>query len=154
MAGSTTGDATGGIDRVPAAGGSSPESLKNASSEESYDNISLLPGARYVLHGIWDLDTLRKRVVVTELGTGETTDLFAGGFAPRYVSSGHLLVAQEDLLLAMTFDVDTLAVGPRPVLRGLSTDLMESIADYAVAESGALAFLHRRRRTGGLAGPG
>ena len=58
------GDATGGIDRVPAAGGGSPQSLKSASTVESYDNLSLLPGGRYVLQ-VGNLGTSVRRVNVS-----------------------------------------------------------------------------------------
>jgi serine/threonine protein kinase/Tol biopolymer transport system component len=135
-------DATSGIHRVPVAGGSARETLKSASPVEQYNSLSLLPGGRYVLHGIWDYATSRQRVGVTELDSGQTTVLFDGGFDARYVPTGHLLVAQEDLLLAMAFDVETLKVGPPvPVLRGLSTKKEANLADYGVSDSGSLVFL-------------
>jgi Tol biopolymer transport system component len=88
------------------------------------------------------LDRGTDSIVVTAVENGEQTILFEGGFAPRYVPTGHLLVAQEDLLLGMTFDVETLEVGPAvPVLRGLTTDFGEGVADYDVSESGTLVFL-------------
>jgi Tol biopolymer transport system component len=135
-------DATSGIERVQASGGSSPHSLKSPAPGEAYDNPRPLPGGRHVLHAIWQRDQGRPCVAVTAIASGEQTILFEGGFSPRYVPTGHLLVAQEDMLLGMTFDPETLKVGsPVPVLRGLTTDFGEGVADYAVSESGSLTFL-------------
>ncbi len=68
--------------------------------------------------------------------------LFEGGFFARYVPTGHLLVAQEDVLLGMTFDVETLKVGPAvPVVRGLITNADLEFAAYDVSASGSLVYL-------------
>jgi serine/threonine-protein kinase len=134
-------DATTGIDKVAATGGS-PESVKAPSPAEEYAYPQLLPGGRYLLHHIWHKESGRRSIAVTEIATGEQKIVFEGGFAPRYVPTGHLLVAQEDLLLGMTFDLETLEVGaPVPVLRGLATDFGDAMADYAVSESGSLVYI-------------
>jgi hypothetical protein len=81
-------------------------------------------------------------VAVTTIATGEQKVLFERGFAPRYLPTGHLLVAQEDVLLAMTLDLDTLTVGsPVAVLRGLLTSLGPGVAAYAVSDTGVLVHL-------------
>jgi serine/threonine-protein kinase len=134
-------DFTSGIEKVAVSAGS-PQLVKTLEPAKSYGSPQLLPGGRHLLHVVWYMDRASYSVAVTALDTGEQTILFEGGFAPRYVPTGHLLVAQEDLLLGMTFDVDTLEVGPPvPILRGLTTDFGEGVADYAVSDSGSLVFL-------------
>ena len=134
-------DGTGGVNRVAAAGGSPQVLLEPVAGEEHY-SAQYLPGREHLLHQVLLRDHAVSTVVATSVASGERTVLFEGGVAPRYVSSGHLLVVQEDLLLAMTLDARTLEVGrPVPVLRGLSTDVSEDFGDFAVSDSGTLVYL-------------
>ena len=119
-----------------------PSQSRHARLPRQYKYPQLLPGGRYLLHHVSHTEGGRRSIAVTEIATGEQKIVFEGGFAPRYVPTGHLLVAQEDLLLGMTFDLETLKVGPPvPVLRGLATDFGGALADYAVSESGSLVYL-------------
>jgi serine/threonine-protein kinase len=105
-----------------------------------YGSLQPLPGGRHLLCAAFDGSI--STILAVDTATGEQTPLFQGGFSPRYVPTGHLLVAQRNVLLAMTFDTDNLAVGPAiPVLEGLVTIAGTDVAGYAVSDSGALAFV-------------
>ncbi len=112
-----------GILRVSANGGT-PELVITAEAGEQIDTPRLLPDGDSVLISVttasgptrWD----EARIVVHALSTGERTVLFDGGSDARYVSTGHLVYAVGDVLLAVPFDLNRMAVdgGPVPIAQG------------------------------------
>lgn len=107
----------------------------------------VLPGSKAVVFTIVDGPLLSARIWVVNLQTGEMRQLFAeNGFAPRYVSSGHLVFARgpNRELMAVRFDLSALAVvgSPQPVLdvRLFGTGNGGS-TDYAVSETGVLVYM-------------
>jgi Tol biopolymer transport system component len=135
-------DDTGAIGRIAASGDGSPQVMTKPPPSDRHTDPQTLPGGEHILHSVWRGALGQWSIAVTTIATGEQTVLFEKAFAPRYLPTGHLVVGQEDVLLAMTLDLDTLKVGPsEPVLRGLVTDLTTGTAAYAVSDSGVLVYL-------------
>ena len=128
--------------RVPATGGD-PEEL----SKEIIFGPDALPGGRGVLANLSQALTssLRKDqaaiVLITPDGAFRT--LIEGGYAPKYVPSGHLVFMRQGALFAAPFDLERLeAMGPGvQVLPGVSTDSVWARALYDVADDGTLIYL-------------
>jgi hypothetical protein len=132
-------DETGGIRRAAAAGRGAPQSITRPDPDVRNRYPQPLPDGEHILHSVRPQGASLWSVAVTTIASGEQTILFEGAFAPRYLPTGHLLVAQEDVVLGTTLDLDTLEVGPAvPVLDGLVTEADVGIAAYAVSDSGTL----------------
>ena len=130
----------GGIRRVSVDNAGEEEVVTTTTGLATHFSPQLLPGEEYVLHGV--SDGVRSDIAVTSTTTGERTSLLEGAFKPLYVATGHLLVAQPDTLLGMTFDPATLRRGrPVSILKELMTDAGEGLAAYAVSAEGSLAYL-------------
>ncbi len=79
--------------------------------------------------------------MVFDLTDGQTVPLLDGFFFARYVSTGHLILAQATSLFAAPFDPETLEVGtPVKILDGIVTG-RNLYAEYSVSRSGTLAYL-------------
>jgi hypothetical protein len=80
-------------------------------------------------------------VAVLDLKTLERKTLIKGGFAPRYVESGHLVFAQINTLLAVPFDLERLELRgtPRPIQEGVETK-PTAAANYSVSRTGTLVY--------------
>src|SRR5262249_39708542 len=102
------GAGSGGIYRVPAAGGK-PELIVRDPGGVAH-GPQLLPGGRAVLftiaqeNGGWD----DARIVVQSLETGHRDVLITGGTDARYLETGHLLYVSGGTLLAAPFDLRSL----------------------------------------------
>ncbi len=72
----------------------------------------LLPGGEWLLYTLADsIDAWWDAAIIIEsLVTGVQRELFRGGTDARYLSSGHIVYANRDTLLARAFDVDRLEV--------------------------------------------
>jgi serine/threonine-protein kinase len=68
--------------------------------------------------------------------------LLSTGSAARYLTSGYLLYAVEDVLYAVRFNLQTLEAsgGPVSVLSGVRRSLNTGIANYEVADDGTLFY--------------
>ena len=80
--------------------------------------------------------------------TGERRVLIEGGSDARYVSTGHLVYALGQTLLAVPFDRERLEVtgGPVPVLEGvmrpnIGTVVGTGVAQFSFSANGSLVFL-------------
>jgi serine/threonine-protein kinase len=131
-----------GIKRVAASGGT-PELVSAARPGEAMALPQLLPDGRTLLYtvarGRWN----GAQIVVQRIGSEERTVLVSGGFAARYVRSGHVLYVADDKLMALRFDAAALKpVGePRPVLDGVHGSSVSGAAPFDVAENGTLAYV-------------
>ena len=107
-----------GIWRVPANGGT-PELIVEAGEGEAFHGPQLLPGETWVLFTVttaqgesrWD----EAEIVIQSLESGERRVLWRGGSDARYLQTGHLVYALEDVLFAIPFDIDNLEVTGGPV---------------------------------------
>ena len=98
----------------------------------------MLPGGSSVLFCRSLTWPVSGEVVVHSLESGEQKVLFAG-FGARYVSTGHIVYAVDDVLFAVPFDLDTLEVVGGPVAMG--EGVRAEPPQYAVSDSGSLVFV-------------
>ena len=127
-----------GLMRVPAAGGT-PQSLTTVNTkngESSHSRPQFLPGGYAILFTIGGDSADSSRIAMLDLKTGAYRVLVNGGFAGRYVPSGHLVYARGGILFAIPFDVKRLTV------TGSETPVVESVYSehYAFSDSSLLVF--------------
>ena len=102
-----------GISRV-SAGGGKPEILVSVNDAELAHGPQILPGGQVVLFTLargtgndrWE----KAEIIVQRLSSGERTTLIRGGSDARYVSTGHLVYALGNVLLAVPFNLNRLEV--------------------------------------------
>jgi serine/threonine-protein kinase len=136
--------------RIPAGGGP-PQPLPTTASGAGERVLwpHLLPGGRAVLLTIpsragGSVDDAA--IVVQQLATGERRVVIREGTQAAYSPTGHLVFGRATTLLAVPFELDTLAArgAPLPVAEGVSRDTVEG-GRYAFARDGTLVHL---RQTG------
>ena len=82
-------------------------------------------------------------IAVLDLETGEQRVLVAGGTAPRYSPTGHIVYGVSGTLRAVGFDVDRLQVThptPVPVLPGVMTKSSGAV-NFDLADDGSLVYV-------------
>jgi Tol biopolymer transport system component len=107
----------------------------------------LLPGGRGVIY------TLQTAIHYLDLGSGESRELIPGGIDAHYVTTGHLVYADESGgVWAQRFDLDAaeLRGEPIPVLERVSVN--GSHARLSVSDNGTLVFTTGDVQSGFLAG--
>ena len=139
-----------GIMRVSANGGN-PELLVATEEGEQVHGPQMLPDGESLLFTItnvagqtrWD----EAQIVAESLESGERKVLWTGGSDARYVPTGHLVYALEDVLFAIPFDLASLEVtgGPVPVVEGVQRAVGLAInaatANYDLSASGSLVYV-------------
>ncbi len=83
-------------------------------------------------------------IALLSVETGRWRTLFKGGSDARYVRSGHIVFIQNGTLMAIRFDLDTLAVrgSPVPILVDVHYDPSTGAGQFAIAsEAGTLIYL-------------
>ena len=150
--GTSLGNPTGGLARVPASGGDLEPvtSLDTLRAELSHAWPAVLPSGRGVLFRIsrerlYDPETMD--IAVADLRTGEHRVLLQGVMA-LWAETGHILVLTADgTLLAAPFDQEALVLlgPPVPVLEGIELELssqsgLPASADLAISETGTLVY--------------
>ena len=144
------GQGANGIWRVSGDGGT-PENVVKVDTSEIVHGPQLLPGGRAVLFTLardgrdWDA----AQIVVQSLDTGIRHVLkVEGGTDARYVPTGHLVYARRNTLLAVPFNVATLAVtgGEVSLVEDLARAPQNPIgltgaAHFATASKGALVYV-------------
>jgi hypothetical protein len=98
----------------------------------------ILPDRQAVLYT--DISSTPEKVMLQLLQSGERRELFPGSQA-RYLPTGHIIYGLDDNLLAVPFDLKTLKVtrGAVPVVENILR--LGGAFQYAVSDSGALAYL-------------
>ncbi len=142
------GHGVGGIWRVSGNGGT-PERIIALEAGQRAHRPQLLPDGRTVLFTLaatanWD----EAQIVVQSLDNGTRQTLVAGGTEGRYLTTGHLVYAFGNSLLAVPFDAASRSVsgGPVPVIEGLLRS--GPYAFFAVPSRAAtLAYLPAASRT-------
>ncbi len=138
------------IMRISSNGGT-PEVLIEAREGELVYGPQLLPDGESVLFTVtrdtgptrWD----RAQVVVDSSESGERRVLFETGNDARYVPTGHLTYAIDNVLFAVRFDVVGLEVvgGSVPVIEGVGRGSYpgqaRAAAHYGFSDSGTLVYL-------------
>jgi eukaryotic-like serine/threonine-protein kinase len=104
----------------------------------------LLPGGNAVLFALAASPVdVNPRIVVESLSSGKRRDLIAGGRAPHYAASGHLIYAQGNNLMAAPFDLQQLQVtgAAVPVVDGTFQSGYNGSVQYALSNTGSLAYI-------------
>ena len=131
--------------------GGTPELVIKAQEGEQVHGPQVLPGGDWVLFTVataladdrWD----QAQVVVESLESGERKVVLSLGTDARYVPTGHLLYAVEDVLLAVPFDIGSLEVTGGPVsvvanLMGIRENFIHTgTASYDVSDTGSLSYV-------------
>ncbi|HET9294807.1 MAG TPA: protein kinase, partial [Gemmatimonadales bacterium] len=143
-----------GLARVPAAGGavtmvSQPDSTSGV-LEHDYPDV--LPGSRRALVMLWKGSIGANHIGVIDLKSGEVTDLTQGSYA-RFAAPGFVVIGtSEARVLAVRFDPDRgrLLGTPAIVLQDVQQEASNGTVQFAVSESGALAYQGRTTGSDGL----
>ena len=107
----------------------------------------MLPGGEWVLFTFrpsggtsWD----QTQIVVQSLATGERTVVIETGRDARYLPTGHLVYALNEVLLAVPFDLYERRVtgGPVPLIEGVAraNAFSSAAAQFSVANNGLLVY--------------
>jgi serine/threonine-protein kinase len=122
--------------QVPSEGGGPQPLTQIAKGESSHHHPEFLPGGHAVLFAATDPGSARVAVQLIE--TGERRDLIQAAISPRYASSGHLLYAQGQTLMAVPFDPQRLEI------KGAAVPAVEGVAgadQYSISATGSLVYV-------------
>ncbi len=118
-------------------------SLRPTSGEIGHWWPQVLPGDRGVLFTIWSTTLETARVAVLDLESGQQRTLVDGASYPRYSPPGEIFYLTPGGLSSVPFDIEDLVVA------GSSREMVDQpravrftgVADFAVADTGTLAYL-------------
>jgi serine/threonine-protein kinase len=138
----------GGINSVPAAGGTPKEVIKidTGQGERILKFPCALPGAKTLLYTVANTDSESfddGHIAAYSTHTGQKKILVEGGTYPRYSQSGHLVFARSGKLLAVRFDPDRLQVTgqPVPILEGVLMSRNTGVANFDISARGDLVYV-------------
>ena len=141
-----TGAPQTGLQRVSSGGG--PVSVltrpNHQGGEADHVQPTWLPGGRSLLFTILPeqggLDAAK--VAILDLATGATRTVLEGGYAARYVGSGHLVYAAGGALWGARFDLSRMETQAAPIelLRPLTIGRTGAAAEFDIAANGTLAY--------------
>jgi serine/threonine protein kinase len=119
--------------RISANGGT-PESLAKLKTGYFIVLPQILPDGKSVLYT--SIEAGHVRIMVKPPNAGEVKDLLEG-LGAQFLPTGHIVYALDGNILAARFNPDRLEVigGPVPVV--------ESVSDFAVSDSGTMAYIPR-----------
>jgi serine/threonine-protein kinase len=133
----------GGLHSITTAGGASLTltDLSPQSDDKSHRWPHVLPNGKWVVYTAWTGDGFR--IDAMSLENQERKTLIDDGFFARYSSSGHLLFARNETLMAVPFDDRKLELlgPPVPVVENIETDNESGTAFYSLANDGTLVFV-------------
>jgi tRNA A-37 threonylcarbamoyl transferase component Bud32 len=135
-----------GLQRVASGGGAVRVLTRPDHDRGEADHVqpAWLPGGRSVLFTILSarggLDAAK--VAILDLATGATRIVLEGGYAARYVDSGHLVYAAAGAVWATRFDLSRLETqgAPVEVLRSVAIQTAGAGAVFDIARNGTLAY--------------
>jgi serine/threonine-protein kinase len=135
-----------GIVKVSASAAGQPEVVVSK-KENELGSPQLLPGGRHILYtaaggGDWSTSS----IVVHELGTANAKTIIRNGVEGRYVPSGHIVYAQDGVLMAAAFDTARMEVRGEtiPVVEGVRRATAAAgipTAHFTISDDGSLAYL-------------
>jgi serine/threonine-protein kinase len=131
-----------GLSKISSAGGTPADLITpDGKTATAYAWPHALPGGKVILYSIAGISADAAAIGALRLDTGETRVVLEGGTYPQYLPSGHLLFVRADAVLAVPFDVRTLAVkgAPVPIIEGVATGGFGA-AQLAVSAMGTLAY--------------
>ena len=136
-----------GIFRVPGTGGT-PELLIPADEGEFLYGPQMLPGGEWILFTVrglqseWD----DAQIVAQSLTSNQREVLVEGGRDGRYLATGHLVYCRNNVLSAVSYDLETRETGGavrlvEGVRDGGGAYLGRAAAHFAVSVSGSLVYV-------------
>ena len=132
-----------GIWRISAAGGT-PERLTEpdaSAGEMGHWYPDVLPDGKHVLVTVYRTPIARAHIDILSLETGELRVLVEGGIYGRYASSGHIVYAGKDAVMAVPFDASRLEITGLPL--PVESDVYTSIggdASFAFSDEGTFVY--------------
>jgi Tol biopolymer transport system component len=144
--------AASGLSRVPEAGGTLQVITKPGDKGEVAQRWpQILPGSQAVLFtGNTFLTGFDNAAIeVLSLKTGQWKVVQRGGYAGRYLPSGHLVYIHQGTLFAVGFNLDRLEVRgtPAPLLENVAGNEVFGTGQYDVARNGTLVYLSGKSST-------
>jgi len=137
-----------GLWRCPATGGAA-EQLRGSEPTESrpvlYGGPRSVSRGRALLFGTWTAG--RAQIESLSSPGSQRRVLLKPGSSPSYATTGHLVHAWDNQILAVPFDVHTLEVRGTavPMVEGVRMERIPLVADYSVSESGTLVYASGRK---------
>jgi serine/threonine-protein kinase len=133
----------GPVQRVSVSGGTPEAATTLREGERNHRWVHALPGGTAILYTNW-LDTGfdTAAIYAESLVTHERELVVRGGSDGRYVSSGHVVYARPEGLVAVPFDLASLKVTgpPRPVAERVATFPNSGHGQFAVSTGGVLVY--------------
>ncbi len=117
-----------------------------------FQTVCAVPGASYVLAGVWDGVSIQDYDVVSvSLSDGAVRSVMQNAVDPHYVAPGYLVFLRGTSVLAVPFDERRGVVQGEPfqVIEGVVASKWADQAKFATSTNGTLAFV-----PGGRPGPG
>ncbi len=142
----------GGSPTELAVAGQSRRSVDGKQLLLGFQTVHALPGANYLVAGVWDGATTEDYALVSvSLADGTVRALMHDGVDPYYVAPGHLLFLRGSSIMAAPFDAQSGKVTGEPVqvLEGVVSSKWADRAMFAASMNGAIAYV-----PGGRLGPG
>ncbi len=134
-----------GIWKIAASGGTAQPmtALDRAKGETSHRWPQVLPGGKAMLFTVWTGPGFEEMyIAVQSLESGQRQVLQSGADNGRYISSGHLVYARADTLMAVPMDLARLKVTSNtPVVLDERVWTGAQGAHYAVSDFGVLAYV-------------
>jgi serine/threonine-protein kinase len=139
---------TGGLWRVPGAGGKAEELTKTDPTNKNATHRwpQFLPDGNSVIYTSHDdchlFDFDEAIIEVVSLDTKQQKTLYRGGSYGRFVPSGHLVFVHKGTLFAAPFDLERLELTgpPTPVLEDVAFDSDYGNAEYDFSQTGTLVY--------------
>ncbi|HYT67992.1 MAG TPA: protein kinase [Vicinamibacterales bacterium] len=133
-----------GIWRVSGDGGK-PENLVKVDAGQIASGPQILPGGRAILFTLTREDLDPAQIVVQSLDTGTRHVVLERGTDAQYLPTGHLVYALGNTLLAVPFDVASVAVtaGPVPLVEDVARTADGILGQFAVSSEGTLVYVPR-----------
>ncbi len=142
-------DGTTGLVRIPSGGGAPTPltQIRPDQGERYHAWPQVLPGSHAVLFMVRRQDQfvegeeLEGQIDIVSLKSGERKTIHHGGSVSRYLRSGHLVYVRQDIMWAVPFNVDRLAVtgAPQPVLDEVNG------FDFDVSSTGTAVYVSSRQ---------
>ncbi len=140
----------GGLLRLPVGGRAAEPFTKLQQGEYTHRWPQFLPRERAILFVSHTQPSHfdDASIQAMSLPRGERTTVLKGGFAPRYVPSGHLLYAHDGALFGAAFDPEAMRVrgSAVPFVDDLASVPFSAGGQYDVSDNGTLVYLSGKTR--------
>jgi serine/threonine-protein kinase len=117
--------------------------LDSARGELAHWYPQVLPDGEHVLFTAFNTPIDRSTIEIASISSGERRILIHGAVDGRYVRTGHILYARDEVVFAAPFDERSLEVtgSAVPVIDDVAMDHVEGRAVFSVSTDGTLAYV-------------